>query len=112
MLQSSEVTQSWEVAKGVMATLSTAGILWACKTLFKVRDDVRDLKYDVSGKDGDNGIKSLVKNLDKRVEVLEDHKIMLDAVEDAERAQYQGDERRHGARRLRDIIRDEHTGDR
>lgn len=111
MLQSPEIAQTWEVAKSVMLTLTTLGVAWIARTVFVTRDDVRDLKYDVRGVDGTNGIKSIVKHLDERVGVLEDHKIMLDAVEEAERQQYQGDERRHGARRLRDIIRDEHTGE-
>ena len=93
------VLAGWEVAKGVMTTLSTAGILGVLTLCFSLRDAVRDLKRDVSGHDGKNGIKSVVAELEERVGELEMRNAEREAVE---RAQYEGPERRHGARRLSD----------
>lgn len=108
MLESaSEVAASWEVAKSVMITITCAGILWMCKTLFTVRDDVRDLKRDWKGEDGTNGAKSQLADHDQRLDDIERRNLRIDAVE---QELYDGPNRRRQARRLTDIIRESEEG--
>lgn len=102
--ESPSPTQIWQ---NVMLTLIAAGVLWIARTVFFVRDEVRDLKHEVVGRDGQNGIKSAVRRLTDRVDDLEDWRTALDAVAEAERAQYHGEERRQNARRLRDRVLDQ-----
>ena len=100
-----EITAILDVAKWLLAP----GVsLWLLRSVMGLRDDVRDLKREVIGVDGTNGLKSRVVRNEARLEVLEDQKIAMDAVEKAERERYHGEERRGGVRRLRDMIREEH----
>lgn len=75
----------------------------ALRELREVKTDLRDLKRDVHGTDGTNGIKSDVKLLVKRVDAIEDRNIEIDAVTEYERQQWPHADRRAGARRLRDV---------
>lgn len=89
----------WLVAPGVS--------LWVLRAILGLRDDVRDVKRDVSGVDGTNGLKSTVRSMGARLEELEDRQLAIDAIEEHEREQYTGPEKRHRARRFRDLIREE-----
>lgn len=102
-----DIAPLWDIAKGVMLTLTTAGVGWTARTVFVIRDDMRDLKTDVHGRDGTNGIKSMVKQLITRVDAIEDRNLVIDAVAEAEKEEYTGDERRHGLRSVRELIRSE-----
>lgn len=100
-----QVSASWEVIKNVMVTLGTAASLAALGLMFSMRDDVRDIKHDLFGKDGDNGMRSEVTDLKARTKALEERNLELDAAADAlERAQYDGPERRRELRRFRDKL--------
>lgn len=109
MLQSPEVAISWEAVRTVFGALTTGGVMWVCRMVFCMRDDVRDLKHDVRGVDGTNGIKSTVRRLDERVSVIEDRHIALDAIARADREAYHGEERRLHIRRLHDLAIDDGT---
>lgn len=95
--------EGWETAKGVMLTLSTAATMWIARTLFTLRDAVRDLKTAV-GTDGGNGVISKVKQHALRLDAIEDRNLAIDAIAEKEAREYQGPERRQSARRLRDQL--------
>lgn len=97
---------AWELTKGIMLTLSTAGILWTSRTVFFLRDDVRDLKKDVGGADGKNGVKSDVRTLGRRVDEIERRNDRQDVADEFDREGYQGEDRRVRARRLRDQLKE------
>lgn len=99
---------TWEIAKGVMLSLSTASILASAALLWRLRDGVRDLKREVCGEDGKNGLKSEMRNVLRRLTAIEARNIAVDAVAEAERELHDGPDRRHHARRLRDKIHDAH----
>lgn len=100
-IQTAVPAEGWEMAKGVMMALTTLGVGWTAKTVFFLRDDVRDLKRTV-GTDGSNGLKTAVASLSDRLGRIEDRNSRIDAVAEAERRQYPGPERRRELRRLRD----------
>lgn len=100
----SVTAEGWETAKGVMLTLSTAATMWIARTLFTLRDAVRDLKKTVIGADGQNGLNSKIKNVEERVDSIENRNREIDAVARAEKEQYDGPERRQNPRRLRDTL--------
>ena len=103
MLQlDASAAQGWEVAKGVMLTLTTAGVMWSARTLLSVRDRVRDLSSVVMGRDGSNGLKSASKDHEERIQIIEERHSNLDAIAEFEKAQHPGPDRRHENRRLRD----------
>jgi hypothetical protein len=105
---STELAPLWETVKGIMLTLTTGGVLWIARTVFVVRDQVRELIIEIRGIDGKNGVKSSVADHEERIGVIEDRNNALDAVAEAERAGYHGEERRHQAvRQLLEIIRAE-----
>lgn len=95
--------EGWETAKGVMLTISTAATMWIGKTLFAMRDDVRDLKRTV-GTDGKNGVLKVVEGIATRVQHIEERHAAIDAVAEAERDGYEGPERRYHTRRMRDAL--------
>lgn len=104
-LQSATVSaESWETAKGVMMTISTAATMWIVRTLFHLRDAVRDLKSTVIGADGRNGLNSKIRKAEARLDEIEDRNREIDAVARAEQAQYEGPERRKHPRRMRDSL--------
>lgn len=94
---------------GVLVTICTYLAKEAREALTVLRAvlvDLRDLKRDVHGIDGKNGIKSDVKLLVQRVDAIEDRNIAIDAVVEAERQAWPHPDRRQGARRLQDVIRE------
>lgn len=106
-MQVSEVSALWEVVKGVMLTLTTAGVGWTAKTVFTLRDDVRDLKKTV-GENG-NGLVALAANNARRLDDIDDRHLRVDTATAIERELA---EEKYG-RRYRDKITDEHrTGER
>lgn len=106
VLLQTQLAPAWELTKGVMLTLSTAGVLWTARTVFFLRDDVRDLKKDVGGADGTNGVKSEVRALIRRIDSVEKRNDRQDLAEEIERENYQGEDRRQAARRLKDKLRE------
>lgn len=96
--------EGWEIAKGVMLTLTTAGVVWTARTVFGLRDDLRDLKITVIGSDGTNGIASKVKRNTARLDAIEARNLAIDAVVELERKQYEGPNQRRTVRRLRDHL--------
>lgn len=94
LLQAAELPPQWEILKGVMIAIATAGILWACRTLFVIRD--KFIKAEPA-----------LKNLNlmvKQIRALQNWRIRIEAVARSERENHPGDERRNGGRRLRDVI--------
>jgi hypothetical protein len=87
---------------GFIATRATQVL----KVLRELQIDIHDLKRDIHGDDGKNGIKGDVRLLVRRVDAIEDRNIAIDAVVEAEREQWPYPDRRHGQRRLHDVIRE------
>lgn len=108
VLTSDEVRTAMIGAIGAICAYIAKQATAALKELREVKTDIRDLKRDVHGVDGTNGIKSDVKLLVKRVDAIEDRNIAIDAVVEAERQQWPHRDRRAGARRLRDVIHEAH----
>ena len=99
----------------VLMTLLTTCAGFIARLLYTLRDEVRDLKRDlrevkkdIHGVDGSNGIKSDVRLLVQRVDVLEDWKIAQIAVAETERRQYHGPDRRAGPRRMSEVVDEGH----
>ena len=104
-LQATTVSaEGWETAKGVMMTISTAATMWIVRTLFHLRDAVRDLKSTVIGADGRNGLNSKIRKAEARLDAIEDRNIALDTIAELEKAEYRGPERRKRPRRHRDKL--------
>lgn len=106
MLESPGVLFSWEVIRSLLLVFITGGVTWAVKILLGLRDSFHDLTIEVRGVDGKNGLKSKVKVLEGKVNAIDERHTRLDAVEEYERQQYHGEDRRKETRRLRDIVRD------
>lgn len=98
---SPEIVTIWQVWQSVLLTLITAGVLWIARTVFLVRDAVRDLKHGMLML---TELRTDVRKLSRRVGRLEDFRIALEAVAEAEREQHPGEDRRQGNRRLRDRV--------
>jgi hypothetical protein len=102
-----EIASFWEIAKGVLLFSITGLLAWIANTL---RDMVKRqvvLEHIVVGMEGTNGLRSRMGAAEERIDLIEDRNLVIDAVAKAEEEQYKGEERRHGLRRLRDLIRDE-----
>jgi hypothetical protein len=95
---SSELASAWEIAKGLMLAIGAAGALG----VFRMRDDVREIKQELFGRDGTNGMRSVVRRNADRLDLIERRHVDEDAAE-RERERYEGDERRHIARRQSDL---------
>jgi hypothetical protein len=78
--------------------LMTTMVGIALRLIWTLRDDVRDMKRDVPE------IKHLVELHEKEIRWLTGKRIAQEAIEQAERDQYQGPNRRHSLRRDRDIV--------
>ncbi len=90
---------AWELAKGIMLTLTTAGVLFTVKTIFGLRDALRELTVIVCGSDGQNGLRSSVRHHTERLDTIENRNRELDAISKRERELYTGPEKRHQASR-------------
>lgn len=99
-----DLSPLWEIAKGVMLTACTALLTWIAKTLQQVLRTLIDHGHILVGVDGNNGLKSDVKLLTRRVDAIEDRNIAIDAVTEVERHQHGGPDRRIGPRRMRDVV--------
>lgn len=102
LIESQSSPEFWEVAKGVMLTLSTSGILALLKMNWSMRDKVRDLSNEWPH------LKDQVNRIDNRVKRIENRNTRLDAVysdyiTDLDR--HNGPERRQSAQRLRHSLR-------
>lgn len=107
-LQSTAHDFNWfgDQARTILMTVMTGAVSFCARMLWSLRDDMRDVKRDLHGTDGQNGIKSDVKLLVKRVDAIEDRNIAIDAVSEAERHLWPHPDRRQGPRRLHDVVRD------
>lgn len=94
LLQAVSLPPQWEIFKGVMITVGCAGIMWLCRTVFVLRDKL--MKAEPALKN--------VSLMSKQIRALQNWRIRLEAVAQSEKANYHGPERRHGARRLRDVV--------
>ena len=79
------------------------GIITACgglglRVLWTLRDDVRDMKREVPE------IKALLEMHEKEIRWLTGKRIAQEAIEEAERQNYQGPDKRRSLRRDRDIV--------
>lgn len=93
-----ELAFAWEVAKGVFLFAIT-GLLAVCaRLLVKIRDDWRDLMRVYPA------LVESVAALDRRVGLVDDRHRAIDAVAEAERRLYKGEERRQDVRRAHDAI--------
>lgn len=101
LIQAAVPSEGWEILKSGMLAATTAGVAWTARTVFYLRDDVRDLKAAV-GTDGKNGLKKTADDLHGRLGKIEARHARIDAVAEAERDSYEGPERRRSVRRLRD----------
>jgi hypothetical protein len=89
--------------------------------VFVNRDDTRTIKQILLGRSGTgdkDGLVYDVEQVKREVAELRGWKLAIEVAEKAEKEMYQGEERRHHARRLRDVITerhihtDEHEGER
>jgi hypothetical protein len=96
----------WDLAKNVFITLTFAGVAWIARTLRDMEKRQVNLEHIVIGVDGTNGLRSIVKKNELRIDNMDDRNIAADAVAAAERQQYEGEDKRHTARRLKDILND------
>lgn len=88
---------------GVLTALVAALLKTAISMLkvgYAVRDDVKDLKREVPE------IKAAIDLHEKEIRWLTGKRIAQEAIEEAERQNYRGENRRHGYRRDRDIVND------
>jgi hypothetical protein len=61
--------------------------------------EVRDLRYEWQGRDGNNGGRQRIREHETRIRAIEDRNIKIDAVTARERESYGGPERRRDLRR-------------
>lgn len=99
LLQATPENSVWELVKNVMLTLTTAGVFGLIGLMWRLRDDVRDLKR-VVGINGKTGLSGTMDHHDDRLDDLEKRGIDYDAVTRIEKEQMR-DRGRH-AERLRD----------
>ncbi len=97
------VSMSWDAFTGILLSLTTLGVLWTARTVFSLRDNVRDLMGEV-GIDGKNGLKRKYADIDCRLSNIESRNDRIDAIVANERDQWKGDERREDLRRERDSL--------
>lgn len=96
--------QWWEIAKGVLLFAITGLLAFVARDFRWMRDLVRDHDQAIYGKEGQNGLKRGLKDVNVRVDVIsgrvgeiDDRFVAMDAVAEAEQADYRGPERRHAA---------------
>lgn len=89
--------------RNALWTLGIALLGFLSRLVYTLRDDVRDVKYDLRGKGTGEGLIATVARHEARLDVIEDWKIALDAVADAERREHVGPDRRVGPRRKLDV---------
>lgn len=107
-----ELAPLWEIAKGIMLFACTALLTWCAKTLREVLRQLIDHQHILVGVDGTNGLRSQVRSLQEDVEAIQQRNTRIDAVTEAEQRLHPGPDRRHGARRMRDVTHealDEHA---
>jgi hypothetical protein len=108
LLEPSVSASSWEVVKGVLLTLCTAGIIAALRLLWLMRDAIQKLTHVVFGAAGNNGLFTLSTLHDLRLDALEEWRTKLNAISEIERELWEGPDRRRYIRRLRDrLMKDE-----
>ncbi|HXG72577.1 MAG TPA: hypothetical protein VNJ04_18390 [Gemmatimonadaceae bacterium] len=103
MFQADPMSQSWEIAKGVMLALTTMGVTWIARTVFLMRDEVILLRKCV-GLNGNTGLEGQGKAHNSRLGKLETWKTEVHAVEAADRMRYEGENKRHTRRRALDQL--------
>lgn len=96
----------WEAAKGIGGTAILAACGWMVTTLRRVEKRQVTHEHLLMGVDGKNGLRSDVRQAAVRLSAIERRNEKIDAVTEYERQHYQGEERRMGSRRVRDVVRD------
>jgi len=100
LLQATPAQSAWELAKGVMLTLTTAGVMGMLHLMLRMRDDVRDLKREVGTGIGGDGLKAASNDHEERIQDLEGWKIAENAITEIEK------ERLRGSGRFPERLRD------
>jgi hypothetical protein len=88
MTTPADLAPLWDVAKNVLITLTFAGVAWIARTLRDMEKRQVNLEHIVVGVDGTNGLRSIVKNNERRVDAMETRNTVSDAVAASERQQY------------------------
>lgn len=96
----------WEVAKGVGGTAILAGVGWLITGTRRIEKRQVTHEHLLFGVSGDNGLRSEVQASALRIAAIEERNTRIDAVTEYEKQHYQGEERRMGSRRVRDVVRD------
>lgn len=81
--------------------------------LLSLTGDVRELKFEIKGVDGQNGMKALLREHSSEIEAIHVRNRKADilaAIYERELKNYQGPERRESIRRARDLIDDKPEG--
>lgn len=106
-LQAFDASPIWEIIKGIALFASTSMLAWCATMLRQVLTRQTRVDHFLFGVDGDNGLRSMVKDIREDVDAVLERNLRIDAVVDEqERHQYKGPDRRAGARRLRDVVHD------
>lgn len=96
----------WEIAKGIMLFACTALLTWCAKTLREVLRQLIDHQHILVGVSGTNGLRSEVNQNTADIDAIKERNWKIDAVTEAENRLHPGPDRRHGARRMRDVAHD------
>lgn len=87
----------WEIVKGFLLFAITGCAGFIAKGFWGMSKMVVDHERQIYGRDGENGLIRGHKSLTTRVKLIEDRNTAIDAVTEAEQADYRGPERRHAA---------------
>lgn len=98
----SDAATVWSFAKDILTVIAAAGAVG----VFRMRDDVREIKHELFGRDGTNGMKSDLRKAEARVLLMEKRNEKLDTAAEIE-ARYEGEEKRQHLRRARDVAAQE-----
>lgn len=99
-IQSGGFTPTGEEVRTVLLTVCTGLLSYSSRVLYCLRDDVRDLKGDVSR------IKAETSGHSEEIQWLTRRRIEEDAILRSQRQQWKGPERRREYRREIDEVRD------
>lgn len=94
----------WRVIEALLLLAITAMVKIGTKAAVEMRDDMRDLKAEVRGKDGKGGLLKFADDIGARVGNVERHQWLADEVEKATRGEYEGEERRNQLERRIDQL--------
>ena len=91
----------WEIMKGLLLFTITGCSAVLAKAALTMRDDVRDMKGKLPN------IEQALELVVEDVELLKVWRVRQVAIEESQRDEYQGEERRRSVRRALDMLRDQ-----